>query len=199
MRWSVPALVVFAFVSCAVESGSGRVVGSLLIPDCVDGKALDFTCNAGDLDQCEAFDLDPDFFALETTGDIAVLRIQKGGQPFARTNGLLFQIRDVRQLRGNLGIPLPVGPDANIRAALGLFELCPGSTQNFELLGTIVFDKFGVDTEDFVRGSFDPARAPPGGLEVRDGRGTGRVLGRLRGDFDFEVVKGPPHQQFTGN
>jgi len=190
---SVLALLVLALVGCGEDRGRGSLVGSLTIPDCEDGETAVFTCAADvDLDACEAFDLDPDFFALETLDEIAVLRMQKGGRAFAQTDGLLLQIRDVRRLRGNLGVRLPVGAEANIRAALGLFEMCPGSTQNFLLQGEVVFHRFGVERGDQVRGVIER-------LEVRDGRGTGRVLGVLRGDFDFTLRQGPPHQQFTGN
>jgi hypothetical protein len=199
-------------LSCGEDRGEGCVVGSLVIPDCEAGETLRFTC-ADDvpLDECTAFDLDADFFALETLDEIAVLRMQKGGRTFAQTDGLLVQIRDVRLLRGNLGTVLPVGPSANIRAALGLFELCPDTTQNFELSGEIVFEKFGVDKGNDVRGTIKF-------LEVREGvrcsnerddtgprcnsdrlRGNhGQVLGLLHGRFDFRVRQGPPHQQFTG-
>ncbi len=202
-----------ALASCGEDRGRGQVVGSLIIPDCEDGEALRFTCPANvKLEDCEAFDLDADFFALETLDEIAVLRMQKGGRTFAQTDGLLVQIRDVRLLRGNLGASLPVGPDANIRAALGLFELCPDTTQNFELSGEIVFEKFGIGRGDKVSGTITF-------LEVREGVGCsddreetgprcsrdrradahGQVLGRLKGTFDFTVRRGPPHQQFTGN
>lgn len=188
MRWLLPALM--CVVSCSEDSGSGTVQGSLVIPDCEDGNAADFSCI--EPADCTAFDLEPDFFALETTGDTAEIRLQKGGRAFAETDGLLLQIRDVRQLRGNLETRLPVGPSANVRAALGLFELCPDSTQNFELIGDVIFECFGLEFEDRIKGRLED-------IEVRDGRGTGRVLGRISVEFDFTVRKGPPHQQFTGN
>lgn len=211
-RTATCLVAAFVLVSCGEDRGEGCVVGSLTIPDCEDGEALKFTCaDEVEPNMCSAFDLDADFFALETLGEIAVLRMQKGGRTFAQTDGLLVQIRDVRLLRGNLGAVLPVGPGANIRAALGLFELCPDTTQNFELSGEIVFDEFGVEKGDDVKGTIKF-------LEVREGvrcsnergetaarcnsdrlRGDqGQVLGLLRGAFDFRVRQGPPHQQFTG-
>ena len=73
----------------------------------------------------------------------AWLRLQAGGSDFALTDGLLLQIRDTSVARA-LGETMPIGQDENIRGALGLFETCAGSTQNFELTGQVVFDRFGV-------------------------------------------------------
>ena len=182
-----------AALACSEDRGQGEVVGSLFVADCSDGRALEALCAASvDPDACRAFDLGVDFFALETFDDIGRIRMQRGGQPFARTDGLLFEIRDVRLLRGELGQPLNVGPDENLRASLGLFERCPDSTQNFDLTGAVVFDDFGVDKGETVAGRILR-------LEVRDGRGgaPGPVLGVLHGEFDFRLRRGPPYQQFS--
>ncbi len=187
--------LVLMLCACGEDAGRGAIVGTLTVPDCENGQTERFDC--GDdvpADRCEAFDLNADFFALETFERSAVLRIQRGGRAFAQNDGVLLQIRDVRRLRGNLGVSLPVGPEANIRGALGLFETCPDTTQNFELQGEVVFERFGVDKGDEVVGRVL-------WLEVRDGRGggPGQVLGLLRGGFDFKLRKGPPHQRFTGS
>jgi hypothetical protein len=180
-------------LACSEDRGQGEVLGSLYVADCVDGRALDAVCAPdSDPDTCDAFDLGVDFFALETFDDIGRIRMQRGGRPFARTNGLLFEIRDVRLLRGALGQPVAVGPDENLRASLGLFERCPDSTQNFDLTGVVVFDDFGVAKGETVAGQILR-------LEVRDGRGAppGPVLGVLHGEFDFRLRRGPPYQQFS--
>ncbi len=193
MRPALPLLLLLS-LGCAEDRGRGEVVGSLSVPDCERGEDLDEVCGVGTAPEaCRAFDLGVDFFALERFGEQAVMRMQQGGRPFAKTDGLSIEIRDFRLLRGNLGRRLPVGPDSNIRAALGLFERCPDSTQNFELQGEITFSSFGVDKGDKIAGTLDF-------LEVRDGRGDGpgKVLGVLHGDFDFTLRKGPPYQQFSG-
>lgn len=190
-RIAVAALCL-TFAGCSDDIGDGRVVGSLIVPDCEEGR---FVCS-GDvpLEECSAFDLAVTFFALETTEDAARLTLQHGGQPFGHSDFLIFEIRDVRLLRGRLGQSLPVGPDANIRAGLGLFDRCPETTQSFELQGTITFTAFGVSAAERVAGTIDR-------LEVRDGRTetgpAGTVLGLLRGDFDFRVQVGPPYQRFS--
>jgi hypothetical protein len=139
-------------------------------------------------------DLEPTILFQKFLGDAARLSLQEGGRPFGLVDGLTFQIADVRQLRGRLGQSIPVGPNANVRAALGLFDRCPDTTQNFTLTGAVTFTRFGVERGDRVTGTIDR-------LEVRDGRPTngsaGPVLGLLRGDFDFILRVGPPYQRFT--
>jgi hypothetical protein len=87
-----------------------------------------------------------------------------------------------------------VGPDQNIRAALGLFDRCPDSTQSFLVTGTVRFTAFGLKQDDSIAGTIER-------LEVRDARpeqAVGQVLGVLHGDFCFTVRRGPPYEQFSG-
>ncbi len=187
------ALVLLALApltGCGDDEGEGRVVGSLVVPACDDGEDRDYTCEADvALEACDAFQLTFDFFALDRLDDAVRINLQQGGRPFGLADGLLIQIRDVRQLRGRIGQSLPIGRTTNVRAALGVFDRCPDTTQNFELTGSMTFTRFGVESGDRVSGTLDR-------LEVRDGR-AGEVLGFLRGDFDFTVRVGPPYQRFT--
>lgn len=192
-----PALALLALAAlagCTDYIEEGTIQGSLVVPDCEDDEEVRFTCAGDALEDCDAFRLDIDFFALDFLGDQATLSLQEGGRPFGQADGLALQIRDVRQLRGRLGQSIPVGPNGNVRAALGLFDRCPDSTQNFALTGTVTFTRFGVDRGDRVTGTIER-------LEVRDGRAAdgrpGPVLGLLRGDFDFILRVGPPYQRFT--
>ncbi|MEE2786085.1 MAG: hypothetical protein VX589_02030 [Myxococcota bacterium] len=193
-------LVVCAFVltmgaigACSEEPAFGRVYGSLSIPDCEDPTVQSSVC-VGEVDRntCDAFDLGISFFSLQSyPNHAAKVRFQKGGSDFALTDGLLFEIRDIRELRGRLGSPLTVGRDENIRAGLGLFDRCPESTLSFDLEGSIVFEEFGVSPGAQISGRIE-------GLEVRDGRaeGAGNLLGYLQGHFQFTVRAGPPYQRF---
>jgi len=134
-----------------------------------------------------------DFLSLEVFGDdSAKMRIQRGGQDLALTDGLVFEIQDIRRLRGGLGDTVTVGPDSNIRAAMALFGRCPGGNENFELRGTVTFTQFGNRPGDRITGCVDV-------LEVRDGRGEqpGEVLGYLQGGFDFVYQRGTPYQRFS--
>lgn len=180
---------------CGDDIGSGVIVGSLEIPGCVDGETAAYVC-AEDvpLDACEALRLEFDFFALDQLGDAARLTMQRGGQILGRTDAVMFEVRDLRQLRGRLGRSIPVGPDKNVRVGLALFELCPDSTQSFAISGSVVFDALGVERGDRVAGRVER-------LEVRDGRSAdgrpGQVRGFLRGEFDFVLQVGPPYQRFS--
>lgn len=197
-RRSWRALVCLALLAgagpfgCSEDLGSGRVVGALSVPDCDEDGDLVATCPGEGGAPCEAFDLKVSLFALEQSGDLATIRLQRGGQAFAQTDGLLLQIHDVRRLRGNLGAAQRVGPGENIRAALGLFRRCPVATLNFSISGEVVFDRFGLDSGDVIAGSITT-------LEVRDGRSgeIGEIVGELHGEFEFTVRSGPPFQQFV--
>ena len=134
----------------------------------------------------------PIFSHFRCTPTVALkLRMQRGGADFALADGLVLQIEDTRRLRGRLGEPVPIGNNENIRAGLGLFARCPGSVQNFDITGSIVFESFGLDKGDRIKGVIET-------LEIRDGRGegVGGVLGQLHGYFDFNVQTGPPYQRF---
>ncbi len=203
----IPLLLSLAVLwACEDQAATGWVKGSLFVPSCVDGEPLDETCPmmsaAGmaercvgpeDVSQCSAFDLQADFLSLEVFGDdSAKMRIQRGGRDLALTDGLVFEIEDIRRLRGGLGDTVTVGPDANIRAAMALFDRCPDGNENFELRGTITFTAFSNRPGDRITGCIDV-------LEVRDGRGDEavEVLGYLQGGFDFVYQRGTPYQRFS--
>ncbi len=182
-----------ALAGCAQEQGSGSLTGFLSVPGCVTPPADVEVCRGLPDDPpaiCEHFDLHPNFFTLETAADDAVLRMQYGGEDFAREDGLQLHVRDVGGLAGRLGRPLAVGPDEPVRAALDLFERCPLVTESLELRGTVTFEAFGLHKGDRVIGTIDE-------LIVRDAR-SGALRGRLHGDFDFTVRRGPPYRRFVG-
>lgn len=187
-------LLTLAAAGCSDDIGHGALVGSLEIPDCREGEPASFVCPDGELESCAALALDFDFFALDQLEDAARMTMQRGGQVLGRTDTVLFEVRDLRQLRGRLGQSIPVGPSRNLRIGLALFELCPDSTQSFDITGSVVFDALGVERGDRVAGRIER-------LEVRDGRSSdgrpGPVRGFLRGDFDFVLQVGPPYQRFS--
>lgn len=194
MRSCLAIAIALAAFGCSDDIGSAEIVGSLIVPDCEDGAASSYVCADVPLDVCDALKLEFDFFALDQLGDAARLTLQRGGQILGRTDSLMFEIQDLRLLRGRLGQSIPVGADANVRVGLGLFELCPDTTQSFEIAGSVVFDALGVERGDRVAGRIER-------LEVRDGRSAdgrpGPVLGFLRGTFDFTLQVGPPYQRFS--
>ncbi len=193
---------------CEEPTANGWVKGSLFVASCVDGEPLDEQCPPKENDvfsapecsdegmvgsECAAFDLEADFFSLEVFGDdSAKMRIQRGGQDLALSNGLVFEVYDIRRLRGKRNQTVPVGPDANIRAAMALFASCPDGNENFELQGTVTFSQFGNQPGDRIAGCINM-------LEIRNGRGEqpGEVLGYLQGSFDFVYQRGTPYQRFS--
>jgi hypothetical protein len=180
-------------VGCGRESGSGQVTGFLTVPGCMMAPAGAEQCTGAATDPpdiCEDFALDTDFFTLEPVGTQAVLRLQHGGEDFAREDALMLHIIDVDRIRGALGVAIAVGPEAPIRGALDLFETCPDATESLELRGRVTFQDFGTHKGDRVAGTLDE-------LLVRDAR-TGALRGRLHGDFDFTVRRGPPYRRFAG-
>jgi len=205
-RLTLFILLSICAAACDDSDASGWVNGSLFVPSCVDGEPLDESCPMASVGQavaqcggpdgpsmCNAFDLQADFLSLEVFGDAsAKMRIQRGGQDLALTDGLVFEIQDIRRLRGGLGDTVTVGPDANIRVAMALFGQCPDGNENFELRGTVTFTSFGNVPGDRITGCVDF-------LEVRDGRGEqpGEVLGYLQGGFDFVYQRGTPYQRFS--
>lgn len=178
---------------CGRESGNGHVTGFLTVPGCLTAPEGSERCTGGPDDPpdvCDDFALDTDFFTLEPVGTQAVLRLQHGGEDFAREDALMLHIIDVDRIRGALDVPIAVGPEAPIRGALDLFETCPDATESLELRGRVTFSEFGTHKGDRVAGTLDE-------LLVRDAR-TGALRGRLHGDFDFTVRRGPPYRRFAG-
>lgn len=193
-RWGICVVVgAFAGAACAPDGGRGAVVGSLVVPDCGEGGAsARWTCPEDVAPgECEAFDLGVDFFALDRLGDLALLRLQHDGRPFARTDALLIEIRDVDVVTGAPDGVVEVGPDRLVRAALNLAERCPGGTPSFEVRGRIRFTRFGIRKGATMSGHIEK-------LVVRDARSR-EPLGQLHGHFDFTVRRGPPHQRFVDN
>ncbi len=187
------ALISLLLLSCVEPPGSGQIQGSLNIPGCEDGEELSYQCDLNTpVEECSAFRLDPDFFSLELEDEHALIRIQKGGRRFGEVDGLLLEIQDIRRLRGNLERSISIKPQGEIRASLLLFERCRDSTQSFQLQGELRFLRFGVEDGDQITGELL-------WLEVRDGRRVEHLLGVLRGEFDFEVRRGPLYTSFPGN
>jgi hypothetical protein len=192
-RLAALATLVCLLGGCGRETGSGNVTGFLTVPGCMTAPAGSERCTGAASDPpeiCEDFALDTDFFTLEPVGAQAVLRLQHGGEDFAREDALMLHIIDVDRIRGALGVPMAVGPEAPIRGALDLFETCPDATESLEMRGRVTFSDFGTHKGDRVAGTLDE-------LLVRDAR-TGALRGRLHGDFDFTVRRGPPYRRFAG-
>ncbi len=173
-------------LGCDPDLGSGFVAGSLELPHCDGGKGKSYTCKDGQND-CEAFDLKADFFALELYEDLGILRMQHGVQTLERSDALVFSIAHPSQVTA--GTAQKVGPGEGIRGNLMLLELCGDSSQNLSLQGEITFTRWGTGEGDRVEGAFSD-------LKVIDARDETQVLGNLHGDFRLKIQKTKPFQKF---
>ena len=184
--------VVFCLVSCTQVSGEGSVNGWLTIEDCGPSSSIIRRCAEQNVNEtCSAFDLGTDFYALELFDERSgKLRLQRGGAALQLTDALVLEFKDIRDLRGRLGEPLPIGQEQSIRAALILGQSCPESTESLMLTGEIIMTHFGTEVGDRIAGEI-------AFIEVRDGRDTlNSLLGVLQGYFDFRYRKGSPFEQF---
>ena len=198
-RWPYLGLVPFFVVGiyfllvtgCAEVSGKGSVTGWLVVDECGPEAALELRCSEEVNEDCDAFDLETDFYALELFDERSgKLRLQRGGAGLHLSDGLVLEFQDVRALRGRLGETLAVGPRQTIRAALILGSSCPDSTQSLQLTGRVVVTHFGTEIGDRIAGRIEF-------LEVRDGRDNlTSLIGVIRGYFDFRYRKGTPFEQF---
>jgi hypothetical protein len=88
-----------AHQGCDTESGEGSVRGVLDVPDCWSGQ----------------FDLAPDFFGAAPFQNSLSIRIQRGSDFAAYSDGMSILVDDVFKIRGEpgapskYGVPLPVG------------------------------------------------------------------------------------------
>ena len=195
IRWLVLCLALSTYVlilnGCAEVSGKGSVTGWLVLDACGPDTAIELRCADELNEDCRAFDLETDFYALELFDERSgKLRLQRGGASLHLSDGLVLEFQDVRALRGRLGETLSVGPEHSIRAALILGSTCPNSTQSLQLTGRVVITHFGTDVGERIAGRIEF-------LEVRDGRDNlSSLLGVIRGFFDFRYRKGTPFEQF---
>src|SRR5690606_11293348 len=101
------------FCACSVGSGTGTAQGVVSAPDC----GLD----------AEAFDLEPNFFAIDPTDDFAEITIQHGSALIDRSDALLIFINDTETLATTrLGEPIAVDFDATdgVSMSLALNDTC---------------------------------------------------------------------------
>ena len=198
---------------CDVGTGVGAVAGTLFVDPCtVDGTL-------GTLAAPVAFNLKPSYFVADPVNDVMGLhpknkvsiRVQSTGNSVEEADVLFVGVSNVGEAANQLGQPLPVGADTNVRATLGLNRTCPKHSVQIELDGTIQFTRFGIVPDagappDF-RISFNDPITASFSLNVVDRRaltlgGTGGVStvpsvgGHLDGNFDFRVQQGRGAQQF---
>jgi hypothetical protein len=210
--WLRPlALLVFALGACvSVGEGKGFARSAdLYVEGCWDG----------------AFDLRPDFFAADPFREQMHLRLQRGNGLLEVSDGIVFLIDSVDEVRSQLGeeIEVTLSPgvappgfapgdlcvdndcDSPVHAAVYLLDSC--NVQNtvlYAVAGTVVFDDLfsGDPNEDDPKEKFSAGRFS---LQVGDPRtvvetDAGRLIfpetSTIEGSFEFFFQRGQPAQPF---
>jgi len=214
MRHFALILALASAAGCSVGAGQGSVIGTLWMNQCTQWMAI------GSPSTPAAFDLHAGYFVALPTNETQMLqpqnhltiRVQSAGTKIEESDLVNFSVEDVVPVAQALGQPIPVGPDTNVRATLGLFRSCPQHTVQLELDGTITFSKFGVtDPASTVPPTFhiqlgDPLDAVFS-FDIVDRRaltlaGVGAVPaqpqagGQIAGSFNFNVTQGRAAQPF---
>jgi hypothetical protein len=196
------------FVGCGAGYGEGEVSSEkLIVEGCADGP----------------FDLRPNFFAAQSSGDTVQLRIQRGRLFSEASDGLVVIIDDVGMIRGDdggagllntelsVGLPVGVTPPGvpvtynpsppPVTMALYLNDSCDDENVSvYSVGGTIRFRSLwngkATETSDedrLIDADFDVELADP-----RELTSTGKPanVSRLTGSFRFYFERGQPAQAF---
>ena len=176
----------FIFTGCG-DAGVGSLHGDyLVVSDCRNGMDVEFA----------PYEMDGDFFALQTLGNIAFIRMQPGGQLLHRSDALVIQVSDPHFVQSRLNEKI-FFDNPKVRATLHILGSCPDSAQSMTAYdgpgeggwGHIIFTHFGVKKGDRIEASLV--------FDLRDDR-TGELVGLgFKGTFDFTVRVGKPYQPFS--
>jgi hypothetical protein len=162
----------------------------------------------------------PGFFVAQPVDDFpnkpqpinsVSIRVQPTGLNLNESDVLFIQVANSFDVANQLGQPLPVTADSNVRASLVLNETCPFAEVQIELDGTLVFSTFGSANQTPVpndfRIQFEDRLTASFSFQVVDRRastlgGVGGVstqpalAGQLAGDFNFVVRQGRAAQAY---
>ena len=179
----VAALGVAAVVTpaCSQGEGTGKVTGTLNIPDCWNGS----------------FDLEPDFFAASPYNSTLNLKIQRGSDFEDFSDGVALLVDDITKIRPNAGakfvglyntpmevdIPIgvaapgtPVVPDPNpaiVHFALYMQSSCKTQTVSLNAVDVVTLPTDGTCTAPAIPGG-DPTQGCAAGKSADAGLGTGK-------------------------
>lgn len=187
--------------ACSQGQGSGKVTGTLNIPDCWNGS----------------FDLQPDFFAASPYNSSLQIKMQRGSDFEDFSDGVAILVDDITKIRPNgsksfageynqpLKVNIPVGvaapgmpvvPDPNpapVHFALYLQQSCKTQTVTLNAVDTVTLPTDGTCTAPAIAGA-DPTQGCAAGKSADGGVGTGKSLisfssladGRLNEDIAAE-------------
>jgi hypothetical protein len=207
---------------CLPGSGKGAVDGSIFIRQCaayVAGSSNGSVYSLGTAAAPAPYAMDPSFFIAEPVNDFQQLdpvnrvniREQSDGSNIEQADVLYVNVASDFEAAMEIGTPIAIGPNTNVRATLALNQTCPFPEVTPTLEGTMTFTSFGtavagavpadfnINLGDRLTASFDfdvvDVRAATiggvGSVPV-----TPAVSGNLTGYFDFVVRRGQSAQSF---
>ena len=210
--------------ACQVGQGTGTVDGTLYIRQCAERSAVGATSvgttySIGEPGNPAQYSMKPKYFVAEAIDDFSRLypmnrlnvRVQSDGARIEQADVLFVSIASVYETALQLGKPVEIGPNSNVRATLSLAQACPMPEVTPALQGTMTFSVLGSAQAERVpvdfRVTFDDHLAAQFELDVIDIRsatlgGSGSVPvdpaigGHLSGYFDFIVRQGQSAQAF---
>ncbi len=199
MRRAAQLAVCVLLSACSVGQGSGSVTGEVSFPECRLATTT--------------YDLRPDFFAADFVDDPATvsghlrqildIRVQRGSYGEWSSDGVSFLVRNVDDIAGMLGTPLPVGQGEPVSMTLYLGASCESGvprTRYFALpaildatSGTITFTAIYAPDIDpgslHIEASFEDVR-------FEDPQRPTERFAQLSGSFSFFYQRGRPAQHF---
>ena len=185
--------------ACSVGQGSGSVTGEVSFPECRLATTT--------------YDLRPDFFAADFVEDPATvnghlrqildIRVQRGSYGEWSSDGISLLVRNVDDIAGMLGTPIPVGSDQPVSMTLFLGASCDSGVPRARFFtvpaildassGTITFTAIYAPDLDpnalHIEASFDHVR-------FEDAAHPDERYADLSGHFSFFFQRGRPAQHF---
>lgn len=205
------ATIGFAILAgCTVGAGDGWVRGEVFLPAC------GYSAAGADGGAGGPYELPVRYLFADAVGSAIDIRIQDGGAPIDRADGLVIHVRNrhdlVEALRAGAPVkvrvypefpPIPAtGPDLVARMTLYLNATCPDVLVNFTRgEGEIEFSSMYAREADGDHANIDRIRGRFSGVVFRDERPEVSVDGvapwaRIDGAFDFDYSRGRPAQPF---
>lgn len=185
--------------------GTLGLLGAVLAAGCVSPGDAEFTLadiaqhltcleNASPLQASSSFArVAPDsvglFFQTDSRqasgGDAIYLHVYEPEQIRAHP-GEPFALADPRELQdGDHTFDSP----PVVRGAAYFADSCPDAPESFGIIGTVIFNEFGTQRGDRMRGELRDAQI----ISLRD---DAQVVGQLSGTWDFTVNQNRPRQYF---
>ena len=185
--WLYGALCVVV-VGCTTGSGEGSATGSVWAPEC-------------GFDGTEAYELEPDFFAMNPSKDVDILdiRIQEGSEFSDVSNGISIFVDEAEMVKADLvGTDIPLSIFSVVRMTFYLNETCDKLRDlpvvYESLSGTIRFDELHVpwvDNENSITSAVFT------NVEFADTSDPTERRANLSGNFSFVFGSGQPAQPFS--